>query len=264
MNKISVVGDYVSLKEGDDLINLTLSDKLDIFDVVKINIEVIGSTDIEINYSESSDTKLEITYNVLENINLNILEINESSNIKIANNFYIKENSVVNINKFYDTFSAREMDLVSLDGVNAKVNYSLKSISKKEQKYDVFVYHNYDKTESNIINKGANINEGSITFNLTGIVPKGIKGCILNQSSRIITFNDKKCTINPKLLIDEQDVIANHSALIGTFDEETLFYLMSRGISKENAIKLLVKGFLLDEESDKINKIIDKYWRFYE
>jgi len=261
MNKISVVGDLVTLNESDNLINVKFLNKEDTFDVIKINIEVLNNTNIEIVYDQSNDTKLEINYNVLENVILNINEINESKNIKISNNFYIKENSKVFINKFYDTYCAKQLDIINLDGENAEVLYNLKTISKDIQKFDIFVYHNCNSTLSNIITKSANIDLGSTTFNINSTVPKNIKGCTLNQNNRIITFNDKKCVITPKLFIDEQDVTANHSALIGTFDEESLFYLMSRGISKKDATNLLVKGFLMDNENEKISAIIDKYWR---
>ena len=90
-----------------------------------------------------------------------------------------------------------------------------------------------------------------------------ITDCVVNQNNRIINLNDKKSTINPILLIDENDVEANHAALIGKFSKEEVFYLMSRGIDYDSAINLLVKGFLYIDikDDERINKIIDKYWR---
>ena len=71
--------------------------------------------------------------------------------------------------------------------------------------------------------------------------------------------------IKPNLFIDENDVIASHSALIGTFSKDEIFYLMSRGIDKKEAQKLLARGLLLkgiDYYKEKLNTIIDKYWRW--
>ena len=124
------------------------------------------------------------------------------------------------------------------------------------------VYRNEKNTVSNIKNHGVNIKDGSIIFNVTGIVYNGIKDCTLDQDNKIVTFNQNKCTIDPKLLIEEQDVVANHSALIGKFDEDELFYLQSRGIDRTEAIILLTKGFLLENLSDeRLDHIIEKYWR---
>jgi hypothetical protein len=46
------------------------------------------------------------------------------------------------------------------------------------------------------------------------------------------------------ILIDEYDVNAAHSAYIGGFNSEELFYLESRGIEADNARKLLTTGFI--------------------
>ena len=67
---------------------------------------------------------------------------------------------------------------------------------------------------------------------------------MVNQDNRIYTFNQNHCIINPVLLIENNDITANHSAFIGNFDEEAVFYLMSRGITKSECYHLLVKGFL--------------------
>ena len=102
-----------------------------------------------------------------------------------------------------------------------------------------------------------------MSFNVTGTVYNGIVDCELSQNSRIITMNENPCNINPNLLIEENDVIANHAALIGKFNEDEIFYLMSRGITREDATKLLTKGFLQDNTvfKEDIENIIDMYWR---
>ena len=51
--------------------------------------------------------------------------------------------------------------------------------------------------------------------------------------------------INPNLYIENYDVEASHAAYIGEFKEEALFYMMSRGISMDDAKFLLLKAFLL-------------------
>ena len=48
----------------------------------------------------------------------------------------------------------------------------------------------------------------------------------------------------PNLYIDEYDVVANHSASIGSISKDDLFYLMSRGLTKEEATSLVVIGFI--------------------
>ena len=49
---------------------------------------------------------------------------------------------------------------------------------------------------------------------------------------------------NPMLLIDEDDVMAGHAASVGRVDPLQLYYLMSRGISKKEAERLIIHGYL--------------------
>ena len=156
------------------------------------------------------------------------------------------------------------MTIINLNGDNAKVDYNLKTVCKSFEKYNYLVYHNARKTSSNIINNGVNILEGELEFNVSSFVPNDIKKCYVNQESRIINMTDNLCIIKPNLFIDEEDVIASHSALIGTFSSFEIFYLMSRGISKKESDRLLTKGFLMKGISyhkDDLKEIIDKYWR---
>ena len=54
-------------------------------------------------------------------------------------------------------------------------------------------------------------------------------------------FNSK-----PELEIYADDVKCTHGSTSGNIDEDSLYYLMSRGLNREDSIKLLIKGFLND------------------
>ena len=62
------------------------------------------------------------------------------------------------------------------------------------------------------------------------------KALVLSKNS---TFNSK-----PELEIYADDVKCSHGSTTGNIDQNSVFYLMSRGISKEQANKMLVEGFL--------------------
>ena len=81
----------------------------------------------------------------------------------------------------------------------------------------------------------------------------------------IINLTDNKCEIRPNLYIDEYDCNANHSALIGGFSKQELFYLQSRGLSINDANRLLINGFLLSDFDNvkmikEIKNNINEYW----
>jgi len=55
-------------------------------------------------------------------------------------------------------------------------------------------------------------------------------------------------TAEPELEILANRVKASHSASVGKIDEEQMFYLKSRGISEEEAKKIIVNGFINIDE----------------
>ncbi|MGE5455494.1 MAG: SufD family Fe-S cluster assembly protein [Ignavibacteriales bacterium] len=265
MNKIKVVNDLPEIINLDDNIEFTLLEKNEIFSVNSLRINVKKNTSLEIEYYSLEDTKLDIFINVDENVKFNLFEMREGNNTKVQYKFYLEENSEMNVTKFYDVTDIKEMVIINLNGINAKINYNFKTISVGEEKYDMIIYHNYNNTASIINNNGVNILDGNLIFNVSGFVLNNKKDCILSQNNRIINLTDNKCQINPNLFIDENDVEANHSALIGKFSDEEMFYLQRLGIDENNALNLLIKGFLLNgitkKQQSKVIKIIDKYWR---
>ena len=69
------------------------------------------------------------------------------------------------------------------------------------------------------------------------------KAILLNDSSE---FNSK-----PELEIYADDVKCSHGSSSGNIEEDSIFYLMSRGLSRQESIKLLINGFL-SEITDEI------------
>ena len=267
MNKIKIANDIIIDKNVDDSVEVILLEKNDFFNVNSVKIKVVKDTNLEIEYNNDEDVKIDIFINVLEGINFNLFEYRSGCKTKIQYKYYLEENSTSLINKFYNSDSIQELDIINLNGVGARIDYHFKTISTGPQKYDLMIYHNYANTISNIINNGVNINDGGLVFNITSVVLNGKKNCIINQINRIITLNDNKCEINPNLLIEENEVEANHSALIGRFSDEEMFYLQSRGINERLALSLLIKGFLIneltidEEKISKLSQVIDSYWR---
>ena len=98
---------------------------------------------------------------------------------------------------------------------------------------------------STIYTNGINLENNKLYFNLNGIVTKDSINSVLTENSTIINMDDGDSKIIPNLIIDTKEVSANHSAFIGTFSDEELYYLMSRGINKEMAENLLLKSILL-------------------
>ena len=67
------------------------------------------------------------------------------------------------------------------------------------------------------------------------------------QLSKALLINDNaEFNSKPELEIYADDVKCTHGSTSGNIDEDSLYYLMSRGLNREDSIKLLIKGFLND------------------
>ena len=263
MNKIEVVNDIVTSTELDNSIVYEFVPKNELFDVNDIKLTVVKDTNLIINYTSTEENKLDVFITIKDNAKLNLYEYRDGAYTKIQYKIYLNENSKMYVDKFYDVDEIKEMSIVNLNGINSTYDHNFKTICSSLEKYDMVVYHNNKNTNSNIINNGINIKEGKLNFNISSFIPKGKIECNANQSSRIVNLTNNKCNINPNLYVDEYDVIANHAAHIGKFNNDELFYLMSRGITLEDATNLLIKGFLLNNTNhqEKIEESINKYWR---
>ena len=60
----------------------------------------------------------------------------------------------------------------------------------------------------------------------------------------LLLSTEAQADVKPQLQIDADDVKCAHGAAIGQLDEDSLFYLQSRGISRVNAEKILATGFV--------------------
>lgn len=267
MNRITVVNDIITEQVLSDQIQLESTEKNTLFQVNHMTIKIKQSCSLEMIYETTKETKLDITIVVYEGVHVNIFEKRIGEKTKVQYNYTLDTNAKVEVTKFYVADQLRELSLIHLNGENASIDYHLKTIASERQKYDVVVYHNHKNTISNVYHHGVNVGSKSFIFNVTGVIPKGNTGCILNQQSRILTNTLSVCKICPNLLIDENDVEANHAAHIGTFTEEEFFYLMSRGIPKKDAMILLTEGFLLgglpihERQQEMLKKEVEKVWR---
>jgi len=100
-------------------------------------------------------------------------------------------------------------------------------------------------TESTILAKGVIMDAATAVLNGITKIEKGATKANGEQAESVLMLSDKaRGDANPILLIDEDDVKAGHAASVGKLDELQLYYLMSRGISREEAERLLIHGFL--------------------
>ena len=110
--------------------------------------------------------------------------------------------------------------------------------------YENIHHHNIDTT-SVLFNYGICKNKSTVNINTNGLIIKDAKRSNIRQKSKGILLDvESRISANPWLQIDEYDCLANHGAGIGAIDEEDLYYLMSRGLTKTDSEKLIIGGFV--------------------
>lgn len=119
------------------------------------------------------------------------------------------------------------------------------SSGRQTQVIDSNVVNIGRNTTGNIFQHGVILDRATLTFNGIGHILNGAKGSDAQQESRVLMLSDKaRGDANPILLIEENDVTAGHAASVGRVDPEEMYYLMSRGIEKSEAERLVIRGFL--------------------
>lgn len=78
---------------------------------------------------------------------------------------------------------------------------------------------------------------------LIKVFPKAQRTDAYQTNRNLILSKKAEAIALPNLEIEADDVRCSHAATVGQLDEEELFYIMSRGISREMAEKLVVFGF---------------------
>lgn len=185
------------------------------------------------------------------------IKIEKEKNIYIDNSYDIEIINPVKCNIYFLSINKSAKVNIYMQSNDSVVNFYYSTMNKDNNNFELNVYHNAKNTVSHVYNHGVNLNGNKLSFNINGYIDKESTGSSCNQENMIINVEDGVSTILPKLYIDCYDSTSSHSAYIGKFKDEEIFYLESRGLSKKKAYKLLIKSFLIPIDSAK--KIKEEY-----
>ncbi|GAA0415120.1 Fe-S cluster assembly protein SufD [Leifsonia naganoensis] len=113
----------------------------------------------------------------------------------------------------------------------------------------VYVHHDGAETRSRVTYKGALQGEGARTVWIGDVLigPKAVGTDTYEQNRNLVLTDGARADSVPNLEIETGDIVgAGHASATGRFDDEQLFYLQSRGITEEEARRLVVRGFLFE------------------
>ncbi len=131
------------------------------------------------------------------------------------------------------------------DGSGCDMKTVVVGTGKQRENYTTKIISTGKNTNGMILKHAVVKDEATVIFNGIGQIVKGGTGSNAEQESRMLILSKRaRADANPVLLIGEDEVTAGHAASVGRVDPLEMFYLMSRGISKTEAERLIIHGFL--------------------
>jgi Fe-S cluster assembly protein SufB len=107
------------------------------------------------------------------------------------------------------------------------------------------MYHCAPETTSTIISKSISKDGGRTTYRgLVHVDPGAVKSKSFVRCDALLLDEDSISDTKPYMEVGERDASIGHEATVSKIGSEQLFYLMSRGLSEEQAMGMIVNGFI--------------------
>ncbi|MDP4642914.1 MAG: Fe-S cluster assembly protein SufD [Opitutales bacterium] len=149
---------------------------------------------------------------------------------------------------------ARFENQTRIEGPGADVKMYSLTVAEETQEFDqrTFQTHNAGNAVSDLLYKNALLDNSRTIFSGLIRVAEGAQQTDAFQTNRNLLLDPTaEANALPGLEILANDVKCSHGATTGNVDEDELFYMMSRGIAKRDAMKLMVFGFF-EEVIEKV------------
>ena len=242
---------------------------------IGINVDKNKSGKLYLNFDQLAIGNIYPIIEIFLNDNSNleiILSVTSPKEINIVNSIYaqLEKDSNLTIHNI-STGAALSRSRMDIDLLGNGSEFSLDGIyfGEESQIHDnrVFVNHLGKNTSSNMITKGVLGDQSSSIFTGTIHIAEGAEKTESHQENRNILLSEEATAQSvPNLEILCDDVICSHGSSVGPIEENVYHYVMSRGIKKVDADKLLIKGFFnevindskWDIVHDKVSEIIDR------
>lgn len=242
---------YIDINESKDII---LECNSDIICNTVIDVSKNVNSTITIKYTGDNYNIQNIIVNALENSNITINYINISNAISLISfENKVEANSTVAHN-LYDLSGNIRVYKYNSDNSGDNSSSYLNNIYLADNQdildMNYYISHRGKSSNSNINVVGLLDGEAKKSFKGTIDFIEGCSKSIGKEKEESICLSDKAVSSSmPVLLCHEEDVEGAHGVANGKVDEETLFYIQSRGLNREESINLILQS--------KFNKYIE-------
>ena len=203
-----------------------------------------------LEYTDFTDLQIELSEG--SNLVLRLANFTDNADIKI----YGKLEKSAGISVVFADFSRNFVKIssqIDLAEEGANCDWHLATLANKidDKPFDISFKHWVGKTTSNMNNYGVARDESKIVFSGVSHITEGAKKSNAKQNAKIIVFDtNAQGVASPILKIDENEVQASHGAVVGQLNSDHMFYLMSRGLTRDEARTLITLGYLKPVSSE--------------
>jgi Fe-S cluster assembly protein SufD len=159
---------------------------------------------------------------------------------------------------------ARSESVSHLRGSGGRSDMLAVSVSDRAQEFDqrTFQIHEVPNTASDLLYKNSLDDQSRTIFSgLIRVNPGAHKTDAYQKVRNLLLSDDAEASSAPGLEIEADDVRCTHGATSGQIEAEELFYLLSRGIRRSEAQRLIVFGFLNEVISRLADRLIQEKLR---
>lgn len=182
-----------------------------------------------------------LRYSTIENWSKNMMNLNSKRAI-------VEENGAIEwISGTFGSHTTMLYPMSILNGEGARSEFTGVTFASEGQNLDTGtkVVHAAPNTSSTIMSKSISKNGGKATYRSSiKVLPGAVNSKASVVCESLMMDSDSRSDTIPVMDIRNQKTDIGHEAKIGRISEESIFYLMSRGISEEEAKAMIVRGFV--------------------
>lgn len=182
-----------------------------------------------------------LTYSTIENWSKNMYNMN-------TKRFVVGKNGTINwVTGSFGSHTSCLYPMSILNGEGAHCEFTGVTFAGKGQYLDTGskVIHNAPNTTSNINSKSISKDGGVCIYRGSVVIGEKAEGAKSNVSCESLMLDEQSQSDTiPAIVIKNDNVDLGHEAKIGRISDEAIFYLMSRGLSEDEARAMLVRGFV--------------------
>lgn len=190
----------------------------------------------------------DIMFNIKNDCKCNVFLINKGSKKSIVLHENLAKSSYLSI--YLADLSPSNFSLKTKCKLNEKyANFSMtvSNLSFKDsiKNYNIDIIHNFEETHSNFELNGICFKNGETNIKGSSDIKEKCIKSSARQAVKVLLFDKESSSkASPILRIDCDDVKASHGCAIGTINDDFIFYLLSRGITYEEAKRIITLSYM--------------------